>query len=89
MKNPKNVKRSISILFTLPLAEGGEGPPFRFHPLVCKANSDGSYLGFLATFFLVAFLLLGFISMQPQPHEFFLAAIFITSFPWRFCSLSS
>jgi len=38
-------------------------------------------LDFLAAFFFVAFLLLGFISMHPQPHDFFLSAILITSFP--------
>jgi hypothetical membrane protein len=43
-----------------------------------------SYLDFLAFFLsFVAFLLLGFISMQPQPQGFFLVAIFITSFLWN------
>ena len=55
-----------------------------FNPIpFSKAKPQLSYFEFLASFLLfVAFLSFCFDGIHPQPHGFFLSAIFFTSFIW-------
>jgi len=60
----------------------GAGVPLFTSAPFSEAIFSVPYLDFLAFFLsFLAFWVLGFISMHPQPHDFFLSAILITSFP--------